>query len=291
MAREAASPAVGATLRNPPQAAPSSGLPPAPPAVLPPAIPALPTPDLSPPLASARPATPPDPADHELFLRLLLGAERDLRSFIGSLMRDRHAREDVFQEAALVLWREFARYDRARPFGAWARGVAGKVVLRRWRQDGRAPVPLSPEAVQAVADAFDRLDRFDRRAPAGAVGTVGGAAGAAAGVATGVAATGALADAGQPGTKGPRAKGESVSGVLGGGAPDTDEGDALEHCLQRLPDKSRTLLVMRYVDALKLQEIAARMGGKLEAVHKAITRLRLRLLECIEDRLGRGVAG
>ena len=61
---------------------------------------------------------------HETFLRLFLKHQGDVRAFIGSLVRDRNVRDDVFQEVALVCWRDFDRYDRSRSFGAWGRGGA-----------------------------------------------------------------------------------------------------------------------------------------------------------------------
>ena len=60
---------------------------------------------------------------HAEFLRRFVECEGQLRAFIGALVRDRHGREDLVQEVALTLWQEFERYDAARPFAAWARGV------------------------------------------------------------------------------------------------------------------------------------------------------------------------
>jgi RNA polymerase sigma-70 factor (ECF subfamily) len=163
----------------------------------------------------------------EQFLRLFLQCQGDLRAFIGSLIRDPHLREDVFQEVALVLWREFVRYDPARPFGAWARGIAANKVMQRWESDGRLPLPFSPAAIQAICDVYDQVEAA---APS------------------------------------PRA-------------------EALEHCLEKLPEKSRRLLALRYEKSLKLGQIAERVHASLDAVHKALTRIRARLLECIERRL------
>lgn len=64
-------------------------------------------------------------ADRDAFLMLLLRNEAELRAFTGSLVRDRETREDIFQEVALALWQQADRYDPQRPFGAWARGIAG----------------------------------------------------------------------------------------------------------------------------------------------------------------------
>ena len=81
---------------------------------------------------------------HEQFLRLFLTHQADVRAFIGSLVRDAHAREDLFQEAALVCWRDFGRYDPARSFGAWARGIAANKVKQWWARAKRGPAAFPP---------------------------------------------------------------------------------------------------------------------------------------------------
>jgi len=95
---------------------------------------------------------------HDEFMRLFLRHQPEIRAFVGSLVRDRHAREDVVQEVSLILWRQFENYDAARPFGAWARGIAANKVLQAYDKSARTPLAFSPEAVQAIVDAHDRLD-------------------------------------------------------------------------------------------------------------------------------------
>lgn len=94
----------------------------------------------------------------DYFLRLFLRHQEDLRAFLGSVVRDRAAAEDLFQETALVLWQSFAQYDPARPFGAWARGIAVKKVLQGREKSRRLPLAFSPQALQAVVDAYDRTE-------------------------------------------------------------------------------------------------------------------------------------
>src|SRR6185295_9884710 len=90
--------------------------------------------------------------------------QTEIKAFIGALVRDRAARDDLHQEVALVLWQEFARFDRSRSFGAWARGIAANKVRQRWEKSGRWPLPLTPELIAAVLDGFDRTatDRSPR---------------------------------------------------------------------------------------------------------------------------------
>ena len=163
---------------------------------------------------------------HSEFLPLFIEHQTSLRAFIGSLVRDRHTRDDIFQEVALTLWNEFPRYDRARPFGAWARGIAANKVLQRFHKDTRQPVLFAPEAIQALLDAYERTE-----------------------------------------------------------ASEPDRAEALARCLEQLPERSRRLLSLRYEQSLKLHQIAERLRATLDAVHKALSRIRTRLQECVEQRL------
>jgi RNA polymerase sigma-70 factor, ECF subfamily len=109
-----------------------------------------------------------EPADaNERFLKRLLGVQPDLKAFIASMVRDRVAADDLFQEVCLALWQSFGSYEPARPFGAWARGVAAKKVLQSFEKSRRIPLAFSPKTIQAVLEAYDRAE------PAGPVETDG----------------------------------------------------------------------------------------------------------------------
>lgn len=162
----------------------------------------------------------------EEYLKLLFGCELEIRAFIGSIVRGPHDCDDLFQEVALTLWKEFARYDRSRSFGAWARGIAAVKLMQRWDRLKRLPVVLSPEAIQAVSSAFDRSEAAASR-----------------------------------------------------------QAEALERCLDQLPEKSRRLVALRYERSLKIEQIAREMQASLDAVYQSLSRLRARLQDCIKSRL------
>ena len=95
-------------------------------------------------------------ATHADFLKLILAHQDDLRAFLASLVRNAHDRDDVFQETVLTLWDKFDEYDRARSFGAWARGVAVNKVLQYRSRSGSMPTPFSPQVIASIVDAFER---------------------------------------------------------------------------------------------------------------------------------------
>lgn len=158
----------------------------------------------------------------EEFLKLIFACEHEIRAFIGSIVRDRHGCDDLFQEVALTLWKEFHRYDRTRSFGAWARGITVMKLMQRRDKTKRLPILLSADAIEAVSRAFDRSEELASR-----------------------------------------------------------RADALEHCLDKLPEKSRRLLELRYEQSLKTQQIADELQATIQMVYQALSRLRIRLQECV----------
>jgi RNA polymerase sigma-70 factor (ECF subfamily) len=100
----------------------------------------------------------PATGDRPAFQDLLNTHGARLRAFIGTLVRDPHVREDVFQNVSLALWRSFERYDPERPFGPWALGVAARQVLKAQREDRRFPCIFPPETIALIQDQFERTD-------------------------------------------------------------------------------------------------------------------------------------
>lgn len=61
--------------------------------------------------------------------------------------------------------------------------------------------------------------------------------------------------------------------------------EALESCLDELPNKSRRLLDLRYVDELSAAEIAREVGSTSGSVRVLLSRVRTALADCIQRRL------
>ena len=60
---------------------------------------------------------------------------------------------------------------------------------------------------------------------------------------------------------------------------------ALERCLERVPERGRRVLTARFVDELSYQQIGERVGMTLEAVRKALFRLKKQVRSCVETSL------
>ena len=63
--------------------------------------------------------------------------------------------------------------------------------------------------------------------------------------------------------------------------------DALRTCLDRVTDRNRQLIEMKYLRELKTERIADRLGLTSSGVRVALSRTRQFLATCIQEQLGR----
>ncbi len=61
--------------------------------------------------------------------------------------------------------------------------------------------------------------------------------------------------------------------------------DALRACLARLPEEHRRLVTLRYFDDLEIGQVAERIRRTEAAVYRALSRVRMSLMQCIEKQL------
>ena len=61
--------------------------------------------------------------------------------------------------------------------------------------------------------------------------------------------------------------------------------EALRLCLEQIPARSRGLLRARFTDELSYTQIGTRLGMSIEAVRKALFRLKKQIRSCVEIRL------
>ena len=64
---------------------------------------------------------------------------------------------------------------------------------------------------------------------------------------------------------------------------------ALEHCVEKLPEKSRRMLDLRYVEDAPVEQVAAKLSSTSGSVRVMLFRIRNLLAECIERELGKEV--
>lgn len=87
--------------------------------------------------AAARSVRTPDPAIYDAFMARFARDHNRLFAYILTFVPDRVEAEEVFQDASLVLWREFASFDQQCDFLPWARAVCFNQIRRYWRRRDR----------------------------------------------------------------------------------------------------------------------------------------------------------
>ncbi len=61
--------------------------------------------------------------------------------------------------------------------------------------------------------------------------------------------------------------------------------DALRACLPKLPVEHRQLVQLRYFDDLEIDQIAERVNRTEAAVYRALSRVRMTLMQCVQKQL------
>lgn len=96
-------------------------------------------------------------ANRDSFIALFLQSEAALRGYIASILARKSDREDVFQEVAMVLWRNFDHYDSTRPFIPWALGITVRKLKEEWKKQSRRPEMMPEDIIEKMALAFGEM--------------------------------------------------------------------------------------------------------------------------------------
>jgi RNA polymerase sigma-70 factor (ECF subfamily) len=96
-----------------------------------------------------------DQPNSEQLARLWTESQPVVGAYILSLLPDFHQAEDVLQQVAVLLVREFDKYDQARPFLPWALGIARNLALKSRRDVARSSEHLlSAGLIDQIQEAF-----------------------------------------------------------------------------------------------------------------------------------------
>lgn len=63
--------------------------------------------------------------------------------------------------------------------------------------------------------------------------------------------------------------------------------DALAGCVEKLPDRDRDLLARRFADGATTKSTSEQVGRSVEAVYKALAKIRQALFDCVQSTLAR----
>jgi RNA polymerase sigma-70 factor (ECF subfamily) len=65
-----------------------------------------------------------------------------------------------------------------------------------------------------------------------------------------------------------------------------DLSDALQECMEDLPEKSRRMVSLKYQEGLRSHSIGEKIGATAEAIRMSLVRVRKALKDCIENKIG-----
>lgn len=94
--------------------------------------------------------SPPDRAEEFVFL--LARHERLLGAYVMTMVPHPQDADDILQEAKVVMWRHFAKFESGTNFGAWARKIAFHQVLAYRKRKHRDRLDFSEDFLRTVAD-------------------------------------------------------------------------------------------------------------------------------------------
>jgi len=97
------------------------------------------------------------PLQAEQFAAMWTAAQPTISAFIRTLVRDYQQADEVLQRVAVTLVRKFDQYDRSRPFGAWAVGVAKYEVLYYRRERATDRHLFDNDIVEQIASRYQVL--------------------------------------------------------------------------------------------------------------------------------------
>lgn len=83
-------------------------------------------------------------------------------AFVGAIVRDFSARDDVLQETAVAILESYERYDDSRPFQAWALGIARNQVRLYLKRQNRELLTFDEQAIANIAEAFEDCSMYLR---------------------------------------------------------------------------------------------------------------------------------
>ena len=96
-------------------------------------------------------------ASHEEAFREVMAHWAMLNAYLRAIVRDPQLLEDTLSDTALAIARSWPSYDKARPFGPWARAIARRVAIENLSRHGLRPVLLAQGALEALGAELESM--------------------------------------------------------------------------------------------------------------------------------------
>lgn len=88
----------------------------------------------------------------EVFVRLLLEHEPQVRAFLRGLLPTWNDVDEVVQEASLIAWRKFSDFEQGTAFGGWFLTIARFEALKHRRRIARTPLVFADDVWDLLAE-------------------------------------------------------------------------------------------------------------------------------------------
>jgi len=95
-----------------------------------------------------------DAASQDAF-RQVVAHRAMLLAYVRAIVLDPDLAEDTLQDLSVEIVKSWERFDAARPFAHWARGIARRVALANLRRARRRPALLDGEVLDAIGARID----------------------------------------------------------------------------------------------------------------------------------------
>lgn len=93
-----------------------------------------------------------DTGQEGLFFQLFMAHQRNLYAYILSAVHNYSDADDILQETAAVMWRQFGQFRQGSSFAAWGVGIARFQILKFFNQHKRSRLQFDDELLNQIAD-------------------------------------------------------------------------------------------------------------------------------------------
>jgi len=87
---------------------------------------------------------------------LWTNAQPAVAAFVSSVIPGFQDADDILQQVAVSVIKNFDKYDKERSFVGWAIGIARNEILMYHRQKTQGKVILSEKAIRAISDTYEK---------------------------------------------------------------------------------------------------------------------------------------
>lgn len=85
-----------------------------------------------------------------------------ITAFVSSVIPDFQDADDILQQVAVAIVKNYDKYDKTRSFVAWAIGIAKNEIQMHYRNTSRKKVIFSTKTIQAISDVYEKESvKFD----------------------------------------------------------------------------------------------------------------------------------